>query len=568
MKNGKLTLGSLFDGSGGFPLAAVLCGIEPVWASEIEPYPIAVTKSRFPNMKHYGDISKINGAEIEPVDIIAFGSPCQDLSTAGKRAGLKHKENGDEETTRSGLFMEAVRIAKEMRCKTNGTCPTFLIWENVTGAFNSNKGEDFRTVLNELIKIAEPAAVMPPVPKEGYAYADCFCGDGFSLAYRVLDAQYWGVAQRRKRIYLVLDLGGERAKEILFERQGLQGDYREKFKTWERTSGSSEKSVGETGAEDRLGFYETTKKEPIVLESNQVHATVTNTGVCPTLKAAMGEGGGHTPMIVDTKEKYAAGFCPEESAKTRGIGYEEEKSPTLRASHTPAVVKEEPIAFDEYNFSSTGSITETLRTSKAKMPIVFENHGVATPKTLKIRSGKEGGGKGALIQDNKSATLGCNNDQTLFQPKTKEPILYQKETGAICARDYKGIGNQYVSKNKLIVEKQSEYIVRRLTPTECARLQGFPDWWGEIDQKETMSEEEFQFWVDVRNTHAKIVNGSEPKEYSKKQILTWYNRLHNDSSEYKMWGNGVALPCVVYVMQGIAEETEGEICEVEEKKAA
>ena len=120
-----MKIGSLFDGSGGFPLAATMCNVEPVWASEIEPFPIAVTRSRFPNMKHLGDISKINGGEVEPVDIITFGSPCQDLSVAGKRAGLKHEDNGDDETTRSGLFMEAVRIIKEMRNATNGKYPPF-----------------------------------------------------------------------------------------------------------------------------------------------------------------------------------------------------------------------------------------------------------------------------------------------------------------------------------------------------------------------------------------------------------------------------------------------------------
>ena len=116
-----MKLGSLFDGSGGFPLAGSLCGIEPVWAAEVEPYPIAVTRSRFPNMKHLGSVTDINGGDIEPVDIITFGSPCQDLSVAGKRAGLKHEANGDEETTRSGLFMEAVRIIKEMREATKAT---------------------------------------------------------------------------------------------------------------------------------------------------------------------------------------------------------------------------------------------------------------------------------------------------------------------------------------------------------------------------------------------------------------------------------------------------------------
>lgn len=134
-----MKLMSLFDGSGGFPLAASLCGIEPVYAAEVEPYPIAVTKNRFPKMKHLGDVSKVKGGEIEPVDIITFGSPCQDMSIAGKRAGLKHADMGDDETTRSGLFLEAIRIIKEMREATNGVYPRYAIWENVPGAFSSNR---------------------------------------------------------------------------------------------------------------------------------------------------------------------------------------------------------------------------------------------------------------------------------------------------------------------------------------------------------------------------------------------------------------------------------------------
>lgn len=136
----KMTIGSLFDGSGGFPLAGCMCGIEPLWASEIEPYPIAVTKARFPRMKHMGDVQKINGADIDPVDVITFGSPCQDMSIAGKRAGLRHEENGDDRTTRSGLFIEAIRIIREMREATNGKYPAFAVWENVPGAFSSNGG--------------------------------------------------------------------------------------------------------------------------------------------------------------------------------------------------------------------------------------------------------------------------------------------------------------------------------------------------------------------------------------------------------------------------------------------
>lgn len=214
-----MKLCSLFDGSGGFPLAGAMSGIIPVLASEIEPYPIAVTRSRFPDMVHVGDVSKINGAEIEPVDVITFGSPCQDLSVAGKRAGL--------EGERSGLFMEAIRIVKEMRGATDGKYPTFILWENVPGAFSSNKGEDFRVVLEEIIHVVEPGASMPPADKGRWPYADVYVGEGWSLAYRTFDAQYWGVPQRRRRIYLVADFRGQRAGEILFECEGVRGDLEE-----------------------------------------------------------------------------------------------------------------------------------------------------------------------------------------------------------------------------------------------------------------------------------------------------------------------------------------------------
>ena len=218
-----MKLGSLFDGSGGFPLAGALNGIEPVWASEVEPYPIAVTRSRFPHMEHLGDVSKINGAEIEPVDVITFGSPCQDMSVAGKRAGLKHENKGDDKTTRSGLFYEAIRIIREMREATDGRYPTFAVWENVPGAFSSNKGEDFRCVLEEFVRICDEKLSVPRPANGRWNPAGEIMGDGFSVAWRTLDAQYWGVPQRRKRIYLVADFAGGRAGEILFEREGLRG---------------------------------------------------------------------------------------------------------------------------------------------------------------------------------------------------------------------------------------------------------------------------------------------------------------------------------------------------------
>lgn len=234
-----MTLGSLFDGSGGFPLAGVLNGITPVWASEIEPYPMRVTAARFPHMKQLGDVTKINGAEIEPVDIITFGSPCQDLSVAGAQKGI---HNGE----RSSLFFEAIRIIKEMRNATDtGTdkCvrPRFAVWENVPGAFNSNKGKDFQAVLEAFAGVCERGLSIPQ-PKK-WSHAGSVVGSGWSLAWRTYDAQYWGVPQRRKRIYLIADFGSERAGEILFERKSVSRYPAESTDPWQDFTADAERSV-------------------------------------------------------------------------------------------------------------------------------------------------------------------------------------------------------------------------------------------------------------------------------------------------------------------------------------
>ena len=214
MENKQLTLGSLFDGSGGFPLGGLLTGqITPLWSSEVEPFAIRVTTKRLPWVKHYGDVSAISGADLPPVDIITFGSPCQDMSIAGKRDGL--------DGSRSSLFYEAIRIVKEMRCKTNGEKPRFIVWENVPGAFSSNKGLDFKAVLEAVIGVKEPSAQVPAPEKKGWPDADYYLGDGWSVAYRVLDAQWWGVPQRRKRIFLVADFADQSAPKVLFESEGI-----------------------------------------------------------------------------------------------------------------------------------------------------------------------------------------------------------------------------------------------------------------------------------------------------------------------------------------------------------
>lgn len=249
----EFKMGSLFDGSGGFPLAAKMCGIEPVWASEIEKFPIEVTTKRFPNMKHLGDITKLNGADLEPVDLITFGSPCQDLSVAGLRSGLSGE--------RSGLFNEAIRIIKEMRDATNGRYPTVALWENVPGALSSGKnpdgtrcpGEDFRIVLESFCKVEDSNAYVPR-PKNGkWTDAGAIRFNGGSLAYRVLDSQYWGVPQRRRRIFLTCayaDRGesslrntDDRAEKILFVRPRLSRDFKSCCETWQGPSGSIEDCV-------------------------------------------------------------------------------------------------------------------------------------------------------------------------------------------------------------------------------------------------------------------------------------------------------------------------------------
>ena len=236
----SMTMGSLFDGISAFPLTASKHGIVTKWASEIEPFPIKVSSHHFPDMIQLGDVTKINGAEIEPVDIITFGSPCQDMSVAGKRAGL--------EGERSGLFMEAIRIIKEMREATSGKYPSYAIWENVPGAFSSNNGNDFRAVLEEITE------AKIPIPKSGkWGGSGLVRGNGREIAWRVLDAQYWGVPQRRKRIFLVADFAGQRAGKILFEQQSMSGDIEQGRAEREKAAAIAGNGIETTGFR-MLGF--------------------------------------------------------------------------------------------------------------------------------------------------------------------------------------------------------------------------------------------------------------------------------------------------------------------------
>ena len=691
MKNKTLTLGSLFDGSGGFPLGGLLAGITPVWASEVEPFPIRVTTKRLPFMKHYGDITAMDGGKVKPVDIITFGSPCQDMSVAGRRDGL--------DGSRSSLFYEAVRIIKEMRCATGGKYPRYIVWENVPGAFSSNKGEDFKAVLEAVIGIVQPDTQVPMPEKARWPYADLYMGDGWSVAYRTLDAQYWGVPQRRRRIYLVADLAGRGAGKILFESEGLSGYSAEGFRSWQRAAGSLETCIGAAGYDGYNGSLTgetsatlgvncgmSTGRNGVVLNDQGGDRMDVSEDVAATLRA---ETHGHPPCVVES-----AGFCTEHSAKSRTIGYEKECSPTLRAGTIPAAV-----ALENHPTDSRVKLSEdgNVQTLTSRMGTGGNN----VPLVMKIRSGCEGGGKGALIQENKSATLSCNNDQTLFEPCGWDggqisPTLTKQNAGGnqrmpdkdnfncvlqpfgICSKDsnsmksdnpHSGIykaetsrtldangGNPSCNQGGIAVvaftqnqrdevrdlgdrsavvcanagTKQQTFVlqgsmigrndkngpqgdgvnkdvsftlntvdrhavyamttgsftqvaeekaptvlardykdpnavcsgigytVRRLTPTECARLQGFPDNWCADLGTEKPSDEERNFWHKVFKTYA-AVTGCKMK--SDAQIAKWLRNPHSDAAEYKMWGNGVALPCVWFVLCGIvwAEKIEAAV---------
>jgi len=699
MENKQLTLGSLFDGSGGFPLGGLLTGqITPLWSSEVEPFAIRVTTKRLPWVRHYGDVSAISGADLPPVDIITFGSPCQDMSIAGKRDGL--------DGSRSSLFYEAIRIVKEMRCKTNGEKPRFIVWENVPGAFSSNKGQDFKAVLEAVIGVKEPSAQVPAPEKKGWPDADYYLGDGWSVAYRVLDAQWWGVPQRRKRIFLVADFADQSAPKVLFESEGVSRYSAESFRAWQRAATCVESSTGKAGGTGRICLNDQDGERMDVTKE-----------VTSTLRAEAH----HPPCVLE-----AAGFCTEHSANARSIGYEEERSPTLRAGVVPAAIAlENHPADSRVKISEDGKVqtlTSRCGTGGGNVPLVMDGveKSVESPVkdvenspavTLKIRSGCEGGGKGAIWQEEKSATLGCNNDQTLFVPKcygvcskashsmmsdnphsgfyeadtsrtldrsggdptcnqggicVVEPVAFTQnqrdevrdlgeksaalaaelgmkqqtfvlqgnmigrkdENGpqgdgvnedvcftldatdrhAVCApesvyamttgsymqvekevaptlmaRDYKdpttiapaphlnegvmgtvatgahpsGFNGQDAFNDRLVIdnpEVQSTpvtYTVRRLTPTECARLQGFPDWWCRDLGTENPTEEELTFWADVFETHRRIVTQAK-KQKTEKQLRKWLADPYSDAAEYKLWGNGVALPCVYFVLAGIA----------------
>lgn len=482
----ELTLGSLFDGSGGFPLGAKLTGIKPIWSSEIEPFPIRVTTKRMPEVKHLGDVTRIKGDEIEPVDIITFGSPCQDMSIAGKRAGL----NG----SRSNLFYEAIRIIKEMREKTNGKKPRYAVWENVPGAFSSNKGEDFFSVLKEICQIK--GHKIDEARPSKWQTSGLIMADDFSIAWRVFDAQYWGVPQRRRRIYLVADFNGKSAGKILFESEGLPGDIIKSQKSWKEIAGYFGTGIKTTG-------------RTICLNDQGGQRIDVHENKCGTITASVGN---HPPLVFENHGQDSRFSGPLDVSNTIGA------SLGTGGNNQPFVV-EETRCFD---------IRITSKNTKNHRANVYETDVARTINTGQNSPDANQGGLAVVYSTSK------NSHHT---------VALKDKANTLVASDYKDppVINDIDGKR---------YIVRRLTPKECGRLQGFSDGWCDNLETENPTDEEMEFWKDVFETYRKIVTkASKPR--SEKQIRKWLKSPHTDSAEYKMWGNGVALPNVCFVLAGI-----------------
>ena len=561
-----MTLGSLFDGIGGFPLAAVHCGGVPVWASEIEPFPMRVTKLRFPDMIHVGDITKLDGAKLPPVDVICGGSPCQDLSVAGLRKGLAGE--------RSGLFMDQVRIVKEMRAEDErrGVSddfirPRYLVWENVPGAFSSANGEDFRAVIEEIVHIKDSTCHVPrPDAGRWESAGAAILGDQFSLAWRVLDAQYWGVAQRRRRIFLVADFGGLTAPKILFEQERLlrdpaEGQGQGKGVTTAAGNSSADSGGSRVAEEKQVDIF--------AFHINQREETINLNGISGALMATTNMQ--MQTFVAEGMRKFESAEKKEECLCLNDQGGERmdvsvDITATLRAGmsgHPPLVmgIQQGSAGTEEI---PDPALTEEAETGGNNQQILFENHGIdarytgphEVAPTMSARYGTGGnnvplvsdmpesyciagniidrevqnGGNGLGCQPDISYTLTSADRHAVFSRQRSDEFLqnrvtatqsarqhkdatdlvcepYQNTVGTIGYTDHKGINNQYVSEDKCIVENRK--LIRRLTPLECERLQGFPD-----------------HWTDIPGA--------------------------SDSARYKALGNSVAIPCVDFVLRGIA----------------
>lgn len=528
-------------------------------------------------MVHLGDITKMSGYTIPPVDVITFGSPCQDLSIAGKRAGMAGE--------RSGLFSEAVRIIREMRYATFGAYPKYAVWENVPGAFSSNKGEDFHAVLQSLCRVIDPDAVIPrPTDARGgikWPRAGAILADHYSLAWRTMDAQYWGVPQRRLRISLVLDLTGGRAGEILFEPESLRGHFAPGVTPGQATAGAVENGAGtadraftlkiRSGCEGggKGALVQTEKSATLSTLQNQTlfvaeppRAYSFDSLASNSMKSGNPHSGCREVEIAKTLDtsppdpaKNQGGiaiveptFCIQgntidraDTAGANGAGVKEDVCYTLNTIDRPAVA----FALDCRNMTANEELSATLQAKGNGGQSLNYINPVAEPLIYDARGNGDGITSPTMTGDHNSRVT----DYTA--------ITLQGDTvaGALLARDYKGPGradslgrviaqpvgadlyNGNLTGDKAVtlttatgqggantgpsvIEKIIRWIVRRLTPTECERLQGYPDGWTDLGE-----------WIDSKGKTHKDA----------------------DTPRYKALGNSIALPQWYYVLGGITD---------------
>lgn len=529
----KPTLGSLFDGIGGFPLAAALSGITPVWAAEINPACVAVTRRHFPDMLHFGDVSEIDGAKIPPVDIITFGSPCQDLSVAGKRAGL--------DGARSGLFTEAIRIIYEMREATHGVYPTFLVWENVPGAFSSNNKRDFQTVLREITKTDIP------MPESGrWANAGVVRSGGICVAWRVLDAQYWGVPQRRKRIYLVGSFGDRSAEQILFKPDCV------------RRYLAPREAAGKGTAADPAGSADTGCAGTVVYPFDLTQITsptnrskVEANAACYTLSAK-----GYPPSVAISD---VGAFKAGNGAKAGGIGYSQDVTPTLTAAgsgtnQSPSVVY--AIGNGQKNNTAISDKAGALTCMHDQQAVVYAIDRAAFNQGKNARYDFEVSDSGinsTITARGPSAVCYniCSQASGAMQSDNPHSGIYEAEQTRTL--DLNGGDPRCNQGGTLVCEKHTRWIVRRLTPLECERLQGYQDGWTVLPKIETMSEADYELFLRAYLLDKRIKGQVVKKTPTRKQMVRWYNRLDSDSTRYRQLGNSLAIPCALRVIDGIAE---------------
>lgn len=460
-------------------------------------------------MIHYGDVQKIKGAEVPLVDVITFGAPCQDLSIAGGRAGMKSRLNGDEETTRSGLFFEAIRIIKEMRDDSekrygqlSGTDdsirlhrPRYAVYENVPGAFSSNNGEDFRAVLEETAKVKDKNASIPR-PSGKWGGAGCILGDGWSIAWRTHDAQYWGVPQRRKRICMVADFDGDTAGKILFDIQ-LRGEteYAEYFKTFASAGDKPESKIQSVSASV------SGNNEPCNEEGERTPGGIEN-GVGATSYTLKIRGGTEVETGCNTANEPIA-FEPGAATRVGGHVYGDGVSGTIRSN---AGDNKQAICY----MKSENTDAVCIENHPADSRVKVSDDGICQSLTSRMGTG---GGNVPLVMEpvcvGVSKTLNCMDDP--MKVMTPDVHTYQNtgqgwwnESG-VGATIRTNCGGDAVKANLT----SNGSVVRRLTPTECERLQGYPDGWTNIGE-----------WIDSKGK----------------------NHKDADSPRYKALGNSIALP--------------------------